>query len=46
MTIVLSLAMLMGILNCIKIISDTRAGIIPASKTKRNTIISFDFLHE
>lgn len=46
MTIVLSLAMLVGILNCIKIISNTRAGIIPVSKTKCNTIISFDFLHE
>ena len=46
MTIVLSLAILIDILNCIKVISDTRAGIIPASKIKGNTLISFDFLHE
>lgn len=46
MTIVLSLAILIGILNCVKTISDTRVGIIPSAKPKRNALINFDFLYE
>jgi hypothetical protein len=45
MTIVLSLAIIIGILNCMKTISDTRLGYRPATKPSKN-LISFTFLNE
>jgi hypothetical protein len=45
MTIVLSLAIIVGVLNCIKTISDTRIGISSSVKPSKN-LISFTFLNE
>lgn len=45
MTIVLILAMLVGVLNCVKIISDTRIGIAPSVKPSKS-LVSFTFLNE
>lgn len=45
MTIVLILAMLVGVLNCVKTISDTRIGISPSVKPSKN-LVSFTFLNE
>ena len=36
MTIILSLAILIGLLNCYKTISDTRIGLLPSSKPSEN----------
>jgi len=45
MTIVLSLAIIIGILNCIQTISNTRLGYIPAAKPSKS-LVSFTFLNE
>jgi hypothetical protein len=45
MTIVLTLAIIAGILNCFKTISDTRLGYRPCVKPSKN-LISFTFLNE
>jgi hypothetical protein len=45
MTIVLSLAIIVGILNCVKTISDTRLGVLPPAKPSKG-LISFTFLNE
>jgi hypothetical protein len=45
MTIVLSLAIIIGILSCMKTISDTRSGHIPATKPSKS-LVSFTFLNE
>lgn len=45
MTIVLVLAILVGILNCVKTISDTRLGVAPSVKPSKS-LVSFTFLNE
>jgi hypothetical protein len=45
MTIVLSLAIIAGILNCFKTISDTRLGYSPGVKPSKS-LIDFTFLNE
>jgi hypothetical protein len=43
MTTVLSLAIIIGLLNCYKTISDTRVGITPSAKPSKNNC-SFFFI--